>query len=97
MMGKTWQILLIISIVGGGLFWLINKFEKAGQNAVKVEVKATIIKEQKQEIRKVYEVIKTKKNQEKLVNKTFDNIDIAARTEWMRLIFEERNTPAKTD
>lgn len=91
-MTRIWQILLVISIIGGGLFWLLNKFEKAGKDSVKVEVKATIIEEQKQEIKKVYEVIETKKNQQKIINKTSDNVDIAPRREWMRLIFEERNT-----
>ncbi len=91
-MAKIWQILLFIGIIGGGLFWLLNKFEKAGKDSVKVEVKATIIEEQKQEIKKVYEVIETKKNQQKIINKTSDNVNISARREWLRLIFEERNT-----
>tara|TARA_R110000824_G_scaffold122685_3_gene280028 strand:- start:938 stop:1228 length:291 start_codon:yes stop_codon:yes gene_type:complete len=96
-MGKVWKILLLISILGGGLFWLLNKFETAGKNAEKVEIKTRVIEEQKQEIKKVHEVIETKRNQQKIISKSSDNINIAARTEWMRLIFEERNSSPKTD
>jgi len=63
----------------------------------KLKLRRPSLKNRNKRLEKFMRLLKTKKNQEKLVNKTFDNIDIAARTEWMRLIFEERNTPAKTD
>tara|TARA_R110000850_G_scaffold79956_3_gene172030 strand:- start:2009 stop:2293 length:285 start_codon:yes stop_codon:yes gene_type:complete len=86
-------IFLIIVLVSFFLFLV----QKSGRNAEKAENQKIEIQEQKQEIKKVHEIIETKQNQQKIINKTFDNVNIDARREWLRLIFQERNASPETN
>lgn len=84
---------LIIALIS----FFIFKVQKSGRDAEKAENQQVKIQEQKQEIKKVHEIIETKKNQQKIINKTSDNVNIIARREWLRLIFNERNTAPATN
>ncbi len=50
----------------------------------------TIIEQQNQQMEKKNELIETKNYQQRIIGKTSVNLDLAARREWMQLVFEER-------
>lgn len=89
-MAKIYQILAIFVIIAGAIFFWILHERKSAKNEIIVEKQGQEIEHKKQEIKKAHEIIETKKNQQKLINKTSINIDIDSRREWLRLIFEER-------
>lgn len=88
---KFWKIIGVATILILGIIAFYRFAAKNTKNAETVKVQEKTIKEQKQEIEKVHEVIETKRNQQKIINKSSDIINIDSRREWMQLIFEERN------
>lgn len=88
---KLWKIIGLVAIIILAVIAFYRFAAKNTKNAETVKVQEKTIIEQKQEIEKVHEVIETKKNQQKIINKTSDIINIDSRREWMRLIFQERN------
>lgn len=70
---------------------------KAAKNEIIIDNQEIEIKAKDLEIKKNHEIIKTKKNQQRLITKTFDNIDLDSRRKWMRLVFAERAATAETN
>ena len=92
---KFWLIIGVVGISGLILFFIYREGQERGQAIEIVKKQEIQIEKKNQEIRKVYEVIETKKNQQKIINESYS--DIAARVEWMRLIFEERRASSETN
>lgn len=82
---KIWQIFIIVVIIILAIFLLIRHEKKATENEIIIEQQEIIIDQKN-------EVIETKNYQQKIISKTSNNVDFAARSKWMHLIFEERKT-----
>lgn len=77
------KIFFVVFIAILALFLFVNYERKSAKNEVIIEQNQQIIEEQN-------ETIETKNFQERIISKTFNNVDFAARNEWLLLIFDER-------
>lgn len=83
-MAKVWQIVGIVAVIGLLLFFWFKHERTAAKNEV-------IIEQQKEIIEEKSDVIHTKNNQQKLISKPALSIDIAARDEWLQLLWQKAN------
>jgi hypothetical protein len=67
------------------LFLLVKHERKSAKNEVIIEQNEETIEQQN-------ETIQTKNFQQRIIDKTFNNVDFASRNEWLLLVFEERKT-----
>ncbi|MBP7710784.1 MAG: hypothetical protein KA100_06935 [Rickettsiales bacterium] len=87
-MKKTNLAFLILALLS--IFLAYKFFSKYGKQEIIIEKQEEKIDQQNQQIEKKNEVIETKNLQQKIISKTSVNLDVAARSEWMQLVFEER-------
>lgn len=89
-MKKTNLAFLILLLLA--IFAAYKIFSKYGKQEIIIEQQEEQIDQQNKQIEKKNEVIETKNYQQKIISKTFSNVDFSARSEWMQLVFEERKT-----
>jgi len=82
-MAKVWQVLGIVGVIALLLFFWLKHERTGAKNEVKIEVL-------EQENKGQNEIIKINTVQKKLVSNSIINNDVFARTEWLRLYFEEQ-------
>lgn len=84
------KIVFVFFVAILALFLFVKYERKSAKNEVIIQQQEQEIKQQNQQIEKKNEVIETKNYQQKIISKTFSNVDFVARSEWMQLVFEER-------
>lgn len=84
-MTKVWQIFLIVTIIGGAIFWWMKHERQSAKNEV-------IIEQQQEEIEQKENVIQVKNFQQKLISKPALSADLAARDEWLQLLWKKADS-----
>ena len=79
------KIFFVVFLAILALFLFVKHERKSAKNEVIIEQNEEIIQQQN-------ESIQTKNFQQKIIEKTFNNVDLVARNEWLLLVFEERKT-----
>ncbi len=84
------KFIFFVTIAILAVFLLVNHERKSAKNEVIIEKQEKEIEQQNQQLEKKDEIIETKNYQQKIISKTSANLDLATRSEWMQLIFEEK-------
>ncbi len=81
-MAKIYQILGVVGVIGLLLFFWFKHEREAAKNEIIIEQQQEIIEEKT-------DVIETKNRQQKLISKPALSSDVAARDEWLQLLWQK--------
>jgi hypothetical protein len=80
----VWQVFLIIVVISAAFFYWFRHERQSAKNEVLIEEKQQIIEEKNG-------VIETKNFQQKLIKSPVRSADLAARDEWLQLLWQKSN------